>query len=378
MYIKRYLKNTIIKNLKNYSKAIILYGARQTGKTTLIKEIIKEINLKTLFINADEQKYIEILSSQDLNKLKSLVKDFELIVIDEAQRIINIGINLKILIDNLPNLKIIATGSSSFELANKINEPLTGRVLTYTLYPLSNLEFSSVKTDFELINDLENQLIYGLYPEIYTTESLFKKKILLENLANSYLYKDALELVTFMNPNKIRDLLRLIAFQIGQEVSILELSNRLGISRELVEKFIFVLEKSFIIFRLSGLSRNLRKEIYQKNKIYFYDLGIRNVIIDNLKPLSFRNDIGQLWENYLITERKKYLSYKNILASAYFWRTYTGAEIDYVEDSQGKLFGFEFKLNNKKVKAPLSWKETYKNQAYFKVINKDNYLNFIK
>ncbi len=376
MYIKRYLKNTVINEIKKYQKIIIIYGARQTGKTTLVKEIIQALKLKTLFINADEQKYIDVLSSQNLEKLQSLVEGFQLLVIDEAQRINNIGINLKILIDNLPQLKIIVTGSSSFELANKINEPLTGRVISHILYPLSNLELVLLKSKFELKNELETQLIYGFYPEIYLRKNIFDKKTLLENISQSYLYKDALELVTFINPHKIRDLLKLLAFQVGQEVSILELSNRLSISRELVEKFLFVLEKSFIIFRLTGFSRNLRKEIYQKNKFYFYDLGIRNVLIDNLKPLKDRNDVGQLWENFLMVERKKYLNYKSILASSYFWRTYTGAEIDYIEERDGKLYGYEFKFNNKNIKPPQSWLQTYKN-SLFKVIKPENYLDFI-
>jgi len=292
------------------NKIVIIYGARQVGKTTLANQIITKLDLKTLKINADERKYNDVLSSCDLAKLKSLVAGYELLFIDEAQRIENIGVNLKILADNLKDLKIIVTGSSSFDLANKIKEPLTGRTWTYNLYPLSFLELSESYNQFELKELLDNFLIFGAYPEIFTSENMKDKKKLLEEITQSYLYKDILELDSIKKSDKLYKLLKLLAWQIGQEVSLTELSNSLDLSYKVVEKYIELLEKSFVIYRLSAFSKNLRKEVSKKNKIYFYDLGIRNALIDNLKPISDRNDLGQLFENFLISERLKKLSYK--------------------------------------------------------------------
>jgi len=376
MYIPRLISKQIIDKLNTSNKGIIIYGARQVGKTTLARQIVNCLKLKTLVVNADEQKYINVFSSRDLNKMKSLVAGYDLLIIDEAQRIQDIGINLKILIDNLPGLKIIATGSSSFDLANKIAEPLTGRVWTYKLYPLAIYELKNISSAFEIDNKLEERLIYGSYPEVYTTISIKQKKELLEEISRSYLYKDVLHLVTIKHINKINDLLKLLAFQIGSEVSIQELSAQLDMSRGAVDRYIDLLEKSFILFRLKGFSRNLRKEVSKMDKIYFYDNGIRNVIIDNLKPLKDRSDTGQLWENFLIIERQKYLEYKRTYAMSYFWRTYTGAELDYVEECENRLYGYEFKFSATKEKAPHSWMENYP-KAEYKCINKDSYLNFV-
>lgn len=354
----------------------MIYGARQVGKTTLVNSIVKTLKYKTLSINADEEKYVDILSSRNLDKMKSLVEGYEMIFIDEAQRIPNIGINLKILCDGLPKLKIIATGSSSFDLANKITEPLTGRIWSFRLYPVAWLELKNLYNSFELTN-LQNQwLVYGGYPEVFTTVNNYEKQDLLKEIGRSYLYKDILALATIKYAVKIRDLLRLLAFQVGNEVSIQELSSSLGLSREAVEHYIDLLEKTFIIFRLSGFSRNLRKEVVKMDKIYFYDLGIRNMVIDNFKQASDRNDLGQLWENFLIAERQKKLVYERISFSSYFWRVHTGAEIDYVEERENKLFGYEFKYRHKNVRVPLTWLDTYKNSS-FDLINQKNYSDFI-
>lgn len=374
--INRVILEPILEKLNESNKIVVVYGARQVGKTTLANQIIDRLGLKTLKINADELKYHDILSSRDLDKMKSLVSGYELLFIDEAQRIENIGINLKILADGLKDLKIIATGSSSFELANKIKEPLTGRVWTYNLYPLSFLELSQYHNNFELGGFLENFLIYGGYPEIFTTENLKGKKKLLEEITTSYLYKDILELESIKKSEKIYKLLKLLAFQIGQEVSVHELAVKLELGSATVRKYLDLLEKSFVIFRLPALSKNPRKEIAKKDKIYFYDLGIRNVLIDNLNLLVDRNDQGALFENFLVIERIKKIRYQEIVAASYFWRAYTGSEIDYVEDMAGKYSAYEFKYGKSKAKRPQKFFETY-NRPEFKMVNKENFLEFV-
>ncbi|MEK7061465.1 MAG: ATP-binding protein, partial [Patescibacteria group bacterium] len=362
--------------IKSSSKGIVIYGARQVGKTTLVNEIIQKLDLKTLTINGDQTNFVDILSSRDLNKIKSLLEGYDLLFVDEAQRIPEIGISLKIIIDNIPSIKVLVTRSSSLDLANKVSEPLTGRIWTYHLYPISFLELSSKYNKAELDSFLEEKLIYGGYPELSSITSEFQKKEYLQILSDAYLYKDLIEFRNIKNSSKIRDLLKLLAFQIGSQVSLTELGNSLGMSKDTVAKYIDLLEKSNTIFRLKGLSRNLRKEVVKMDKIYFFDLGIRNILIDNLKQLKDRNDVGQLWENFLITERMKMLAYTQNQASIYFWRTYTGAELDYIEEKDGGLFGFEFKYGKKLGKVPKSWPETYLNSKYA-CINKDNYLNFI-
>ena len=375
MIIRKILEPILDKLLQN-NKIVIIYGARQVGKTTLANQIIDKLGLKTLKINADELKYHDILSSRDLDKMKSLVSGYQLLFIDEAQRIENIGLNLKILADGLPDLKIIVTGSSSFELANKIKEPLTGRAWTYNLFPLSFLELSSLYNEFELKNLLDNVLVYGSYPEVFTTENLVDKKRLLEEVASSYLYKDILELDTIKKSEKIYKLLKLLAFQISQEVSVNELAVNLELGHETVRKYLDLLEKSFVIFRLPALSKNPRKEIAKKDKIYFYDLGIRNVLVENFNSLSDRNDQGALFENFLVVERLKKIKYQEKMATGYFWRAYTGGEVDYIEDEAGKLSAYEFKYGKKKAKLPNKLFTEYNNPD-FKLINKDNYLEFI-
>ncbi len=376
MYIPRFLTAPIIEKLTHTNKGIIVYGARQVGKTTLANEIIKKLNLKTQVINGDQSRYIDIIISRDLSKIKSLVTGYDMLFVDEAQRIPEIGINLKIILDNLPNLKVLVTGSSSLDLASKISEPLTGRVWSYHLYPIPFLELSNSKNRVELDNCLEERLIYGSYPEIFTYESLFQKQEYLQTISDAYLYRDLLEFGDIKNSTKIRDLLKLLAFQIGNQVSLAELGTQLGMSKDTVSRYIDLLEKSFIVFRLGGLSRNLRKEVSKMDKIFFYDLGIRNILIDNLKPLKDRNDTGALWENFLLVERMKLNTSKQDLVSNYFWRTHTGAELDYVEEKNGLLYGFEFKSDDKIVTVPSGWVKAYPD-SQFKCINRSNYLDFI-
>ncbi len=301
---------------------------------------------------------------------------YELLFIDEGQKIDKIGINIKLLRDHLPELRIIVTWSSSLDLASSVKESLAGRVWNFILYPVSVLELKSLYNRYELRTMLEEQLRFGSYPNIFSLEGDQMKRDYLEQVSDAYLYKDILELSGIKNSRKIRDLLKLLSFQIGSQVSLTELASQLNMSKDTISRYIDLLEQSFVVFRLSGFSRNLRKEVRKMDKIYFYDLGIRNAIIGNFNYLKDRNDGGQLWENFLVVERIKFLSYTGTSTSRYFWRTHTGAELDLVEERDGKLFGFEFKFNTKKPKAPKTWLETYPN-ATFKFINLDNYLEFI-
>ncbi len=375
MLVKRSLFSNIKDKLLESSKIIVLYGPRQVGKTTLTKLILQEIPLKKLEINADEQRYIEVLSSRNLDKMKLLVEGYDLLFIDEAQRIPDIGINLKILHDSLPALKIIATGSSSFDLANQTKEPLTGRTRTFTLFPIALCELKEDYNAFEIQSKLEEYLIYGMYPELLSLSNAKDKGIYLRELCSSYLYKDILEISSIRHPSKINDLLRLLAFQVGSQVSLSEIGSSLGMSKDTVASYITLLEQSFVVFRLPGFSKNLRKEVTKMDKIYFYDLGIRNAIINNLSPVRSRNDIGQLWENFLIAERMKLLNYQSAFTNTYFWRTYTGAELDYVEEREGRLHGFEFKYGERPGKPPRAWLESYPDASYER-INQNNFYNF--
>ncbi len=375
MKISRSLLPILLTEFKETNKIIIIYGARQTGKTTLSIDILSKAKGKTIKINADELKYIDILSSRDLRKMTLLLDGYDVLFIDEAQRIPDIGINLKIIYDNMPQLKVIVTGSSSFDLANKVKEPLTGRTSTYILFPISIMELRKTHNEFELQNQLDEFMIYGMYPDLLRYNSYKKKEKYLRELSSSYLYKDIFDISKIRNTSKIRDLLRLLAFQIGSEVSLNELGNSLGLNQETVATYINILEKSFIIFRLSGFSRNLRKEISKRDKIYFWDLGIRNTLIDNFSPVNMRNDIGSMWENFIIAERLKYLSYNEIYASSYFWRTYTGAELDYIEEKDGVLYAYEIKYKKPKLKAPKTWVDNYSNN--YKCITIDNFWEFI-
>jgi len=357
-------------------KIVILYGARQVGKTTLVQEILKDLPFKVLAIDGDLLNYREVLSSQNLAKLEELVGGYELLFIDEAQNIPNIGVNLKILYDHFPNLRIIATGSSSFELANQVMEPLTGRKVTFRLYPISIGELSRRHTVFELRAQLESYLLYGMYPEVLILEGGQSKIRHLQELASSYLFKDVLQLSGIKHADKLHKLLKLLALQVGSLVSFHELGKTLGMSHETVTNYIDLLEKGFILFRLGGFSRNLRKEVTKMNKIYFYDTGIRNALADNFNPLDYRADAGPLWENFLIAERRKKMEYEGRYGSFYFWRTYSGAELDWVEEYNGGLHGYEIKWKPSKRKPPATWLDTYSN-ATFQQVNRDNFLDFV-
>ncbi len=378
MLIQRRYASILQEEITIGKKIIVLYGARQVGKTTLVKEVLKSHTGKVLEINADEQPYWEVLSSRDFSKLSALVEGYDLLFIDEAQRIPDIGINLKILHDKLPNLRIIVTGSSSLDLANRVKESLTGRTWTYTLYPISISEwrqYSGANT-YETTASLPTFLRYGMYPETFSFDSHVQKERYLNEITGSYLYKDILALANIKFPEKLLQLLKLLAFQIGNEVSVQELVNSLQIHREAVLNYLDLLEKTFVIFRIGGFSRNLRKEITKMNKVYFFDLGIRNAIINNFSDLSERTDTGQLWENFLIAERIKSNAYRQRSANYYFWRTYSGAELDLLEETSGKLAAFEFKWGTKKGTAPQSWLNTYADSSY-SCITRENWLDFL-
>ncbi len=342
MKIQRYLLDTL-KAALTPGRVLVLYGPRQVGKTTLATDLIASVSLRSRFVNADELLYREALASQSHQRLGEVLGDAELLVIDEAQRVPNIGLNLKILVDNFPRAMFLATGSASFDLANQINEPLTGRKLTYNLFPVSYGEIRHTFGVLEARAQLERWLVWGGYPRIVTTDDPVRREHLLGELVGSYLYRDILNLEGVRRAEKIVDLLRLLAFQIGQEVSIAELAANLGMNRQTVERYLDLLEKVFVIFKVGGFSRNLRKEVTKNARYYFFDNGVRNSLIQNFNPLALRNDLGQLWENYLVVERRKANQTTERFVNAYFWRTYDQKEIDYIEEHGGKLYGYEFK-----------------------------------
>lgn len=374
MFIRQ-LHKPLLNDLLNSNKVIVLYGPRQAGKTTLSKAVVDETGLKSLMINADQLKYIDVLSSRDLAKLKSLVSGYELLFIDEGQRIPDIGINLKILHDEIPELKLLVTGSSSFLLSDKVSEALTGRKKVYTLLPISTSEMAEQFNPFELNDQLHNRLVFGSYPEILTLNNNADKAELLHEITTSYLYKDIIELESIRFPMKIRDLLKLLAHQIGSQVSLNELCTTIGLNRETVERYLFLLEQSFIIFRLPAFSRNARNEISKSQKFYFYDTGIRNCLIDNLKSIDNRSDTGSLWENFVIAERIKRQHNLRKTSKFYFWRTYNGTEIDLIEEIDGTPYPYEIKWNKPRTSAPKAWAEAYGDT--FKCVTLDNYLEFV-
>ncbi len=333
------LKRALLPQLQDYlipGKVLVLYGPRQVGKTTLAHALMEASSLRSRFINADELLYREALASQERQKLSEVLGDAELLIIDEAQRVSEIGLNLKILVDSFPQARILAIGSASFDLANKISEPLTGRKITFTLYPISYQEIAQEFGALEARNQLERWLVWGGYPDIVTASNPDIRARLLGELVGSYLYRDILELEGVRRSDKIVDLLRLIAFQIGQEVSIAELATSLALNRQTVERYLDLLEKVFVIFRVDGFSRNLRKEITKNSRYYFYDNGVRNSLIQNFNSLNLRNDTGQLWENFLMVERRKANQLAQRQVNAYFWRTYDRKEIDYIEEFGGQ------------------------------------------
>lgn len=374
--ISRYITQDIIEHIQP-NKVVVIYGPRQVGKTTLLNQVLAIMGKPNVrMITGDDLDAQKWLSSQRLTDLRGYIGSSRFIVIDEAQKIPKIGINLKLLVDHFDEIQIIATGSSSFELAGQIGEPLVGRKWEYTLYPIAQLELGEEGSIVQAKALLPSRLIFGSYPKVVITDGFQEKRQILSSIVDNFLFRDILALKEIRKPAKLLDLLKLLAFQIGSEVSLRELSSSLSISLETVERYLDLLEKVFIVRRVFGFSRNLRKEVTKSSKWYFLDNGVRNAVINNFNDLDTRDDVGQLWENYLFTERLKKRSYTNLFSNEYFWRTYDQKEIDLIEEREGKLFGYEFKWRNKRSKAPKDWLETYDNASY-EVIGQDNYLEFI-
>lgn len=360
-------------------KVLILLGARRVGKTELVKEYLKKVDPNDyLLLNGEDQRAIDLLAERSISNYKRLIRNKKILVIDEAQKIPDIGLKLKLMVDEIEGLSIITTGSSVFDLSNKLGEPLVGRENTIRLFPLAQMELSQTENYSETVDKLEERLIFGGYPELEVYDDWNEKADYLERIVSSYLLRDILEFEGIKKADKIMDLLRLLAFQVGKEVKIEELALKLkGISRNTVENYLDLLSKVFIIYNVRGYSKNLRKEITKTSRWYFYDNGIRNAIIRNFNRLDFRDDKGELFENYLMSERIKFNSYTKKRVNYYFWRTYDQQELDLVEEEAGELRGYEFKWSpTKKVKAPGGWENAYPT-AYFELVNTSNYLNFI-
>jgi len=372
--IQKHLNN--LKRALLPGKAVIIYGARRTGKTTLVKRFLQDIDEPYLLVSGEDITVQGYLASQSIEKLSAFVGASRLLVVDEAQKVPGIGANLKLIIDHIPDMRIIATGSSSFDLARAVGEPLTGRKTTLRLYPLSQLELGQIEQRHQTDANLESRLIYGSYPEVVLSNDNRTREQYLKEIIASYLYKDVLELDGIRHSSKISRLLQLMAFQVGKEISYTELGTSLGMSKNTIERYLDLLEKAFVIQKLSGFSRNLRSEITKNSRYYFLDNGVRNALINNFNALELRNDSGELWENYLVIERLKRQEYLQEQSNNYFWRTYSQKEIDLVEEREGKLFGYEMKWGAARTKPPKEWLAAYPN-ASWQLINRQNYLELI-
>ena len=371
--VKRILLNEIKKKIGT-KKSIILFGARQTGKTTLLKELFSGKD-DVLWLDGDDLDTHKIFETTSATRLKASFANYKFIIVDEAQRIKNIGLKFKLITDQMPDLQLIATGSSAFELANKINEPLTGRKFEFKIFPISFEEMVNQHGFIEENRLLPHRLVFGYYPEVITSAG--KEKEMLKLISDSYLYKDILQWDKIKKSDKLLKLLQALAYQLGSEVSYNELSKIVGLDNQTIEKYIQLLEQVYIIFRLPSFSRNHKKELSKSRKIYFFDNGIRNALIADFRLLEMRTDIGALWENFLISERLKLINYNNIWTNTYFWRTQNQQEIDYIEEMDGTLYAYEFKWNaNKNTKLPKTFSRTYPNHE-FKVISPDNYEEFV-
>lgn len=371
MIISRHIEAKLQKSLFG-GKAIVVYGARRVGKTTLIKKLQEQYKDDSLYLNCDEPDVRRALTDKTSLELVTFIGSKKLVLIDEAQRVRNIGLTLKLFVDNVPGVQIVATGSSSFDLSNKIAEPLTGRTVEFHLFPLSLTEISLDRQETNRL--LPTRLVYGLYPEVVLKPGDAQET--LRGIYKNYLYKDALEYQGMRNPDLVEKLLTALALQLGQEVSYTELGSLLGIDQKTIASYIRLLELAFVIFRLSPLSRNLRKEISKSRKIYFYDTGIRNTIINNFNPMEMRTDVGALWENMLIAERKKRNEGMRIFPNTYFWRTWTQQEVDYVEEAEGALHAFEIKWTKGRRRPPVTWRNIYPTSSW-QTVTRDDYWDFI-
>lgn len=373
--ISRFIEKGVVSSLKP-ARVVAIFGPRRSGKTVLIETLkAKMADKKILLVHGENLDAAEVLSSQRKSVLEKFTAGYDFLFIDEAHKIPNIGLNLKLLVDIVPKLSILVTGSSSFSLRQKIGEPLVGRSKQFYLYPFGQIELNEDLLSAK--ENLETGLIFGSYPEVFTAKTNADKKAQLEGIRDGYLLRDILELDNLKDSLFVFNLLRLIAFQIGNDISYSELAQHLNSNKKTVMRYLELLEKSYVVFSHSGFSRNLRSEYTKTPRFYFWDNGIRNAVISNYNRVAQRDDIGKLWENYCICERRKKIAYKNLHANRFFWRTYDQKEIDYVEERQGKLFGYEFKWSDKeKIPPPKLWRTTYKG-ARFKLITTENYLEFI-
>lgn len=360
------------------NKVVMLLGPRRSGKTAFVRDFLKTIDSsQALILNGEDVLDAALLQERSVANYSRLLAGKNLLVIDEAQHIPDIGMILKLIVDTIDDIQIIATGSSSFDMHQQVGEPLVGRKSTLFLYPLAQLEFSKIEDFKTTVEKREERLIFGGYPELSKIADWKDKEDYLYQIMNDYLLKDILMVDGVKNSDKLYSLLRLIAFQVGKEVSLEELGKQLGMSKNTVERYLDLLSKVFVVYKIGGFSRNLRKEIVKNSRWYFYDNGVRNAIIQNFNRLDLRADVGELWENYLAIERKKYLNYRQIQCNHYFWRTYDQQEIDWIEEEGDQLRAFEFKYQlSKKPKAPAAWSKAYP-QASFEVIHSGNYLDWI-
>ncbi|HPI37421.1 MAG TPA: ATP-binding protein [Ignavibacteriaceae bacterium] len=365
-----------IANMIKPGKVLVIYGPRRVGKTTLLKDFLDKSKLKYKLDSGDNIRTQEIFNAQVFSEILPYAEGYELLAIDEAQQIKNIGMGLKILVDNLPDITIIATGSSSFELSQQIGEPLTGRKRTISLFPFSQEELLSLYNKHELKERLEEFLIYGSYPEVITAGNCNEKREVLVELVNSYLLKDIFTLERIKGTKQIFDLLKLIAFQVGNEVSLNELASQVKLDVKTVGKYLDLLEKAFILYKRGAFSRNLRNEITTKSRYYFWDNGIRNGIVLQFNSLSERNDTGALFENFFVIERLKYLHNNSIYRNLYFWRTYSGYEVDIIEEGDGKLLGLEVKFSPRTKLKPNPFTSIYQNSS-IELVNRENYLDYL-
>jgi uncharacterized protein len=371
--IQRSLLEQISENLFQ-GKVILLFGPRQVGKTTMIRELLTEYPETILQLNADDPTVRRLLDTPNTEQLRKIIGNYKIVFVDEAQQINEIGKTAKLIVDTFNEVQLILSGSSSFDLANPTQEPLTGRKRTFFMYPVSWMEWENYTGYVRAEQDLENRLVYGLYPDVLMNDT--KQEVILREIADSYLYKDVLLYGNLKKPDEIRNLLQAIAFQVGNEVSYRELGQITGLDPKTVERYISILEKAFIVFRLGSFSRNLRNEIRTGRKIYFYDNGIRNAVIGQLQPLAIRQDVGALWENFIICERKKRNGYRQYFANSYFWRTTQQQEIDYVEEFNGQLAAFEIKYSERRrIKIPKTFTNNY--QTGINAVNRNNFRDFI-
>jgi len=375
MEIERTLYKQVVDHLKP-NKVNAITGTRRVGKTFLVQKIIANTPYKVFTLEGEDIDAQNLLSQTSIANYQRLFSDYELLVIDEAQAVPDIGKKLKLIVDHVKGLRIIATGSSALDLAQQSGEPLTGRAYFHNLYPVAQQELLPLENALETRQRLEERLVYGSYPELFQLNTLKEKEAYLKDLVNAYLLKDILSFEGVRNAEKVKDLLRLIAYQVGKEVSLQELGVALNISKNTVEKYLDLLSKVFILRRVGGFSKNLRKEVTKSSRWFFYDNGVRNTVINDLRPLALRTDTGELWENYLISERIKTITYSKRYVDFYFWRTYDQQKIDWLEMENGSLSAFEFKWREERVKTPVAFANAYPD-ASFQLINRENYLDFI-